>query len=85
MSPESNLFSWGSFLEFWAGLSQGCNCRARRSRCGGEGEEGVRRRALWPREQLLDRSSEGLRKTLASCVLIGIVMGKKSIPSSCNL
>lgn len=38
LSPESNLFNWGSFLEFWLAFPKGGSCRAWRSRCGGEGE-----------------------------------------------
>lgn len=66
-SPESNLFNWGTISGILAGLSQGCNCRAQRSRCGGEGIEEVRRRALWLSEQLLDRSSELAQTALTSC------------------
>lgn len=74
LSPESNLFNWGSFLEFWPAFPKGVAAEP--------GEAGVvgtekGRRALWLRQQLLDRSSGLPRKTLTSCVLIGIVMGKK--------
>lgn len=74
LSPESNLFNWGSFLEFWLAFPR--EVAAEPGEAGVVGRE-KRRRALWLREQLLDRPSELPRKTLTSCVLIGIVMGKK--------
>lgn len=74
LSPESNLFNWGSFQEFWLAFPEGV--AAEPGEAGVVGRE-KGRRDLWLREQLLDRSSELPRKSLTSCVLIGVVMGKK--------